>query len=179
MAKKPPTGGDDKDKIVDLKIAVTGHNKIRKKINALSGVSAALMSKQHLQRLMLERTLERFDKEVDPAGNRWAPLSEQTIYRRMYTGGHPNKTLYQFGTLRNSIGVTSKRGLASATNLGFRIGIDSSDPRIIGIARLQNFGGYTWEGRRVPARRFLGIGRDDQRAAEGLMDQLATSALRS
>lgn len=119
--------------------------------------------------LLLKRTLTRFDAEVDPDGNPWAPLKQTTILRRRSMGLGPTPKLVRTRDLRSAIKLI-KGGIQGAifsnTGAGVRIGID--DPEIAKYGRVQNYG----DGR-VIARRFLGIGRLDVKAVDSLLRRKA------
>ena len=120
--------------------------------------------------LLLKRTLKRFDDEVDPDGRRWTPLAHETLMRRRRNpSARGTKILNATGKMRASI----KRLLgdphgafAVATGAGFRIGV--ADPLQADKARVHQNGTP-----RVPQRRFLGIGKTDITAVDGLLRRRA------
>ena len=118
--------------------------------------------------MLLRRTLERFDREVDPDGTPWKPLAPATVIIKRRLGfGHKGK-LKRTEALRRSIRVI-RGGLGTVytnTGAGFRIGVD--DPKVVEYARVQNSGAD-----RIPARRFLGIGRLDVKAVDSLLRRKA------
>lgn len=118
--------------------------------------------------LLLRRTLDRFDKEVDPDGNPWVPLADSTLRRKKQLGYGNKGKLKRTEKLRKSIRrIRSNLGATFInTGAGIRIGID--DPEVSKYARIQNKGSAI-----VPARRFLGIGALDIKAVDGLMRRKA------
>jgi len=121
--------------------------------------------------LLLQRTLRRFDQEVDPDGNRWAALKESTILRRRQMGLGPSPKLVRTRDMRDAIKLI-KGGIQGAiftnTGAGVRIGID--DEEIAKYGRAQNYGVPG----RIVARRFLGIGRLDVKAVDSLLRRKAS-----
>jgi hypothetical protein len=127
--------------------------------------------------LLLRRTLDRFDHELDPDGQHWKPLTEDTFKRRGYLNKEQaraglHQMLVRTGTLRDSIALI-RGGLDSTftnTGAGLRIGIPASarDARgelVSAYARIQN-----------RERRFLGIGALDVKAVDGLLRRIGAQA---
>lgn len=123
---------------------------------------------QEIGVLLQRRTIQRFDKEVDPDNRRWKPLSPATLRIKRRLGYGRKGMLKRTERLRNSIRVI-RGGFGSTftnTGAGVRIGVD--DPKVAEYARVQNRG----EGR-IPARRFLGIGSLDVKAVDSLLRRKA------
>lgn len=118
--------------------------------------------------LLLKRTLQRFDREVDPDERPWAPLKPSTIEIKRRLGyGHKGK-LKRTDAMRNAIRII-RGGLGTTftnTGAGVRIGIES--PKIAEYAKAQNQGTD-----RIVARRFLGVGRLDVKAVDSLLRRKA------
>lgn len=118
--------------------------------------------------LLLKRTKERFNREVDPDGAPWAPLTEETLRRKGRLGFADKGKLKRTEALYNAI--RKIRGGAgttfSNTGAGVRIGVD--DPKVVPYATVQNNGNG-----RIPARRFLGIGALDVKAVDSYMRRQA------
>lgn len=147
--------------------AVTGDKALLARIATIQSGVGTLVSRERLGAFLLRRMLDRFDREEDPTGKRWASRSANT------KGSH--KLLNRTGVLRSSIGVlggAGGTGFGVATGAGFRIGVrahtvkDSSgraiNPAIYGKVHQQGNG-------RVPQRRFLGIGALDIKAVDSLL----------
>lgn len=99
---------------------------------------------------MVLATTERFDKEVDPQGSSWHPLTTATIERKRRKG-KILKILQQDGDLRRTIVYQ-----ASADQ------VEIGTNRIYGA--IHQFGGQAGRGRSVtiPARPFLGVSEAEQ-----------------
>lgn len=123
--------------------------------------------------LLLRRTLDRFDKGVDPDYLPWKPLEEATIRRRARNPkarGH--QLLFEEGGLRAAIKVIrgSAAGLAYVnTGAGLRIGVDDPYQKKKALAHQKGLG-------HVPIRRFLGIGSKDVKSVDGLLRRRADKA---
>lgn len=123
--------------------------------------------------LLLRRTLDRFDREVDPDGQPWVDLTDATQSRKKRAGAGDKKKLVRERTLRDSIKVI-RGGLDSTfvnTGAGLRIGIDGnttdSDGELVSVyARIQN-----------RHRRFLGVGRLDVKAVDSLLRRAGEQAV--
>lgn len=120
--------------------------------------------------LLLKRTLQRFDREVDPDGNHWRPLAVTTLARRVAEGYGEGPILQRTRQLRNSI--TLIRGAATGmvyTNTGASVRIGVADEDQVDKARAHQYGTM-----HMPRRRFLGIGRLDIKAVDTLLRRKAT-----
>ncbi len=119
--------------------------------------------------LLLRRTKDRFNREIDPDYVRWQELAPLTLLRKRQGGYADKGKLKRTEQLFKSIHIIKGRVTGSVfTNTGasLRIGID--DPNEVEKAAAQNYGTP-----RIPARRFLGIGRLDVKAVDGLMRRRA------
>lgn len=120
--------------------------------------------------LLLKRTLERFDREVDPFGVPWRELAPSTLRRKAALGYGSSPKLVRTREMRSAIQLIRGRadgGMFTNTGAGSRIGI--VDPDVVPKARAQNRGVPG----RIPARRFLGIGPLDVKAVDGFMRRKA------
>lgn len=140
---------------------VTGQEKISTRLNKIRSMTGAFLLGQELRNLLLKRTLDRFDRGVDPDNVPWKPLSMSTIARRR-RAGQGERILFVTGKLRESIVIIRGRGFVTATNTGagFRIGVEDPD---VAYGRMHQIGIG------VPQRRFLGIGRLDVVAVNALL----------
>lgn len=121
-----------------------------------------------IQTLLLKRTKDRFAREVDPDGKPWVPLHPATLARKQRLGYGDAQKLVRTGKMRDSIKVI-RGGLGSTffnTGAGFRIGIQ--DEEVARYAIEQNKGTE-----KIPARRFLGLGRLDIKAVDSLLRRKA------
>lgn len=117
-----------------------------------------------LGELLLRRTLDRFDREVDPDGRDWAPLKESTLARRRRDGKKGSKKLFVTGAMRGDIKLIRGSAIgAIATNTGAGVRIGVTDPAQVTKAGAHNYG------RGSPQRRFLGIGRLDIKSVDSFM----------
>jgi phage virion morphogenesis protein len=129
---------------------------------------------KNIGEVLVRSTQDRFDSQTDPDGRPWQRLKASTIAGKALRG-HSDKILRQRGYLSDSI-------RSQANENGVRVGTN----RIYGA--IQHFGGKTkphvirpknkkalaWPGARnparavnhpgseIPARRFLGISRQDR-----------------
>ena len=149
---------------------VRGVNKLAQRIRTIRerlGVAAMV---EEVGALLLRRTQDRYDKEVDPDGRPWVPLAKTTLQRRRRAGGiSGKKILVQTGALRASIQLI-RGGLsgAIATNTGAGVRIGVADEEQLGKAATHNYGRVA-----TPMRKFLGIGRLDIRAVDSFMRRRA------
>jgi phage gpG-like protein len=123
--------------------------------------------------MLHRRTMERFDKEIEPSGKRWAPLSEYTLGDPR-AGAQGRRILNRTGKLRSSIRII-RGGLGSTftnTGAGARIGIQDPEMAEIGAALNKGVQG------RIPARKFLGIGPTDIASVDAYLRRRGNEALR-
>jgi phage gpG-like protein len=149
--------------MLEAKVTLSGASKLKRRIDHIGTGVREMLGREQLADFILRRIQERYLQETDPSGNRWRALSPNTK-----AGA---QILLKKGNLFKQIGYIagSNQGkLASATGLGFRIGIrplqvvETSrngvsrivDPSVYG--RVHQFGSG-----RVPQRRFLGISKLD------------------
>lgn len=144
---------------------VTGERALLQRIATIQAGVGPLVARERLGAFLVRRMQDRFDREVDPDGNRWKARAPST------RGGH--KLLNRTGKLRGALGVLEGvgGGFGSATGAGFRIGIRSQkvkdgnrtvDTAVYGKAHHQG-------NKHVPQRRILGIGALDVKAVDSLM----------
>ena len=118
--------------------------------------------------LLVKRTKDRFNRGIDPNYTPWKPLAPATLEIKRRLGYGQKGMLKRTENMYNAIRVI-RGGLdtfSALTGAGLRIGID--DPDIAEYARFQQRGT-----KKIPARRFLGIGRLDIKAVDGLMRRKA------
>lgn len=124
--------------------------------------------------LLLERTLRRFDQEVDPDGKPWQDLAPATIMIKRRLGYGNKGKLKRTETLRNSIDIV-KGSVSGAvftnTGAGVRLGVKGGS-KVAAYGRAQNYGTE-----RIPARRFLGIGALDVKAVDSFMRRRAQQVM--
>ena len=118
--------------------------------------------------VLYDQTMDRFEKEKDPDGNKWAPLTPLTLSNRR----QPKGILRDSGELIRSIHFT-----ASAANA--EVGTNLNHPKVwimqhgakIKPRRFQSLRipvaggaeGYVFsKGVEIPARPYIGIGREDE-----------------
>ena len=158
---------------------VRGAEKLRRRIQTIRDTLGVKALTTEIGDLLLRRTLDRFDKQVDPDGRPWTPLAQSTLERRKRAGGRPGMPiLRQSGELRGSIKLIRtavEAGTATYVNTGagVRIGVEG-DSDLIGKARAHQKG-YKPKG--IPIRRFMGVGRLDITAVDGLMRRAAKKAM--
>lgn len=115
--------------------------------------------------LLLRRTHDRFDQEVDPDGEPWRELAAATIIAKRRMGYGARGKLKRTGKLRDSIKLLRGNvagSLYTNTGAGVRIGVE--DPAVAKYGRVHQNSSRT-----VPRRRFLGIGRLDVKAVDSLL----------
>lgn len=102
---------------------------------------------------LLNATQARFDREIDPAGNPWAPLKPETKARKRRKD-HRDKILQMEGHLRDDLAMQADPD-----------GVEIGTNRVYGATH--QFGDAS---RGIPARPFLGISEDD---TQYILDVLA------
>ncbi len=111
------------------------------------------------------RTRDHFDNQQDPDGNAWAPLADSTLERKQALGVPINKILHgQTLHLRDTIFPffgTDEAGV-------------STGPGTDAYAATQMFGD---ESRNIEARRFMGLGEEDEREILDIIEAEILSAL--
>lgn len=145
---------------------VKGDRALLQRIATIQAGVGALVSRERLGAFLVRRMKDRFDREVDPEGNRWKGRADST------RGAH--KLLNRTGRLRGAIGVlggAGGTGFGVVTGAGFRIGVRSQNisdgTRTINPAL---YGKVHHQGNKhVPQRRFLGIGALDVKAVDSLL----------
>lgn len=157
---------------------VRNTSRVKSSLAGLSAATSVALSSGRLERLLLRRTLERFQTlganrraQKSPEGDTWARPTKHTMRKRKLSSDS-NRALFDTGALMDSISVLrselrSKAALASPTGAGFSIGVQAGSPAEK-YARLHQFGGRTKYGR-VPARRYLGISAEDVKAVEDML----------
>lgn len=146
---------------------VRGADKLKRRISTIRTTLALPALTESIGQLLLRRTLDRFDREVSPNNEAWAPLKEETERRKKRDGfsrGKLKRTL----ALRNSIKLIRGGAGTFYTNTGAGVRIGVEDPEIAEYGGVQNRGSKT-----IPARQFLGIGRLDIKAVDSLLRRKA------
>lgn len=154
---------------------VKGAEKLATRIRTIRATLAVSVLENEIGQLLLRRTLDRFDREVDPDNKPWTPLAPSSLERRRRSGGKQGKKiLVQSGAMRGAIRRIrgSASGLVAAnTGAGFRIGVDDQEQTGKALAHQKGTSS-------IPVRRFLGIGRLDIKAVDGLLRRRSIEALR-
>lgn len=153
---------------------VRGAQRLGQRIASIRAAYALPPLVDEISALLLKRTLERFDREVDPDNRPWRPLTAYTLQRREKEGYGPGPILQRTKTLRSSIRVIRGAAVGATyanTGAGSRIGVD--DPETVQRAAVHNKGSA-----HIPARRFLGIGRLDVKAVDSLLRRKAANLSR-
>lgn len=149
---------------------VRGAERLGRRIATIRAAVSVPVLVREANELLLRRTLDRFDREVDPDGKPWPALAGSTLERRKRANGFVGKPkLVQTGELRASIQLIrgGEGTLYTNTGAGGRIGIEG-DEALVGKARAHQRG-Y----KNIPVRRFLGIGKNDVTAVDGLLRRTA------
>lgn len=156
---------------------VHGDQKLLKRLATLRKGLPPLVSKERLGAFLIRRMQARFEQRVDPDQVPWKARSPAT------DGNHP--LLERTGQMRKAIAVlggANGGGLGVATGAGFKIGVKSINV-IDGDGKAANTAVYgrthQLGTKRVPKRRFIGIGRLDVKAVDSLMRREAAKLLRS
>lgn len=146
---------------------VRGADKLRARLQRVGDAVNLAALIEDIGQTLERRTIQRFDREIDPDEQPWQPLAEVTLRDKKKLGFGNRRKLVRTGELRSSIRrIRGTAGLAVNTGAGFRIGIEN--PKVAKRGRYLNFGTG-----KIPARRFLGIGRLDVRAVDGLLRRKA------
>lgn len=149
---------------------VKGAEKLGRRIATVRAALALPPLTQEIGKLLLKRTRNRFDKEIDPSGNQWRALAPATLEIKKRLGYGDKGKLKRTESLRNSIRLIRGGAGTLYTNTGASVRIGIEDPVEAAIGRIQNYG----EGK-IPARRFLGIGELDVKAVDSLLRRKAKS----
>ena len=134
---------------------------------------------------LYDQTLERFERETDPDGNKWAPLTPLTLSNRR----QPRGILRDSGELMRSIHFKATADRAEVgTNLNHpKVWVMQNGatikPRRFKHLRIPVAGGSKGhvfsKGVSVPARPYIGVGRQDaELAREELKSYLETNNLK-
>lgn len=162
---------------------VRGATKVRRALGTLGSIPELVLARQRIERLIVRRTRERFAPEganpraqKSPQGVPWAPLSRLTPLLRSTNKGGKDQALVDTGLLRSQIGLVRGRleqALRSPTGASAFVGVTGSRKD---VGRLHQFGGTNDFGFPVPARPFLGIGNDDVKAVQGVINRIVARA---
>lgn len=160
-------------------VKVVGQRAVLLRLQKIRNNFSTIVRDVQLDQWLKRRTLARFDKGVSPDGSPWKKPEASTLRRRKYAGAG-TKPLVRTGALRKAIDIIagSREGLFTInTGLGFRIGIN--DPDISDYGRAHNEGLYSpMINKKLPQRRFIGIGPSDVRAAHDLLRRKAAEIIR-
>ena len=153
--------------MVDTKY-VRGATKLKARIATLRRNLDLPGLMEETKTLLLRRTMQRFDAEVDPDYKPWADLKPSTLKRKKSHGHGSAKKLVESRDMRGAIKVIRGGAGTTFTNTGagFRIGIEDED--IAEYGRVQNRGK-----KGLVARRFLGIGARDVKSVDNLLRRRA------
>jgi phage gpG-like protein len=149
---------------------VSGATRLSKRIATIRAGLGIAALQHEVAALMLRRTEERFDREVDPDNKSWRALARVTreAKRRAGVGGILKRTLL----LRQSLQIirgTVTDAVYTNTGAGFRIGV--SGPAAA-YGRHHQHGTPT-----IPKRRFLGVGALDIRSVDGFLRRRADKVI--
>ena len=150
---------------------VYGARRLQVRIATIRAALVLPALSQELGKLLVRRTLERFDREVDPGERPWKALKTDTLKRR--SGSGSTKILNRTGALRGAIRLIrgGQDSIYTNTGAGVRIGVD--DPRQLTKARTHQRG---YPKGNIPARRFLGIGKNDVKSVDSFLRRRADVA---
>lgn len=149
-------------------IRIAGARALQDRLKDIRALPKTIANDPRIPEAIIERQKRRFVTKKGPDGRRWRQLSSEFFKRKF----NPTKSdiLVDSGALRDSIGVTGRRG--RVTGLGFRIGITQS--RLVGRGELHQTGGRSpLTGGPIPARPFLGIAKEDVTIVERLLLRIA------
>lgn len=156
-----------------IRVEVTGEQKeLVERLKKLSEIDAK-GTLRAIGELLRSSTVERFQEERDPEGNKWAPS-----IRAGETGG---KTLTQTAKLRTSIAAQSdSRGVAVGTNDIRAASLQFGDTRTIRAKNkkyLRFKVGGAWRSVEkvtihIPARPFLGISKEDEAEIQATIEDM-------
>ena len=162
---------------------VRGASKVRRALGELGSVPELVLAQQRIERLIVRRTRERFAPaganrraQASPQGVPWEPLSRLTPLLRSTNKGGTDQALVDTGLLRSQIGVVRGRledAIRTPTGASAFVGVTGSRKD---VGRLHQFGGTNDLGFPVPARPFLGIGDDDVKAVQGVINRIVARA---
>lgn len=148
---------------------VRGAERLKQRIETIRTRLALPALTNEIGELLLRRTLDRFDRAVDPDGRPWKPLSPATLRRKSAAGYAGKGSLKRTETLRKSIRIIKSNAGATFINTGAgaRIGVTGeAEAR----ARVHQYGSRT-----VPARRFLGVGALDVKSTDSFLRRRAAA----
>ncbi|ALT57997.1 tail completion or Neck1 protein [Pseudomonas phage SM1] len=152
---------------------VGGAKKLQQRIATIRRNLALPALTSEIGDLLYRRTMDRFRRMVDPDENPWKDLAPATLRRKQAEGYGDAQKLVRKGFLRDSIQKITG-GISGAlfinTGAGVRIGI--TDPGVAEYAAVQNRGSRDG---RIPARRFLGIGRLDVKSVDSFLRRKANN----
>jgi hypothetical protein len=160
---------------------VQGAAKLSQRIATIRDRLALPVMVEQIGKRLLERTWDRFDKQVDPDGVKWKKLEDSTLERRARAGITSNEILKRSRRLRESIKII-KGGAGSTffnTGAGLRIGIDPSATGTRG----ESMAAYAAVMQRgdnkhgTKPRRFLGIGALDVKSVDSLLRRAGDNAV--
>lgn len=147
--------------------SISGVKAFQNRLRKIRELPRRVANAPEVRETIVERTKDRFRTKRDPKGKRWKRLNREGVILRQNT--NLNDILVDSGELRDSIGVTSRRG--TATGLGFRIGV--TDPTLAGVLAMHQRGGISpLTGGEVPARQILGISKQDLTVIERLLKRI-------
>lgn len=147
---------------------VKGVEKLQRRIATIRQNLALPVLNAEIAGLLLNRTLRRFEQEVDPNNSPWKPLAEATQVTKRRKGVGDRKILQATGELKKSIRII-KGGVGTvATNTGASVRIGVDEPKVLKRAHAAQKG---WG--KNPMRRFIGLGALDIKAVDSLLRRKA------
>lgn len=147
---------------------VRGADKLQTRIATIRRSLKLAALTDEMGQILLKRTLDRFEREVDPNGIAWTALKDSTLRRKAYLGYGNKKKLQRSGKLKDSIRVIRGGAGSTFTNTGAGLRIGIENPEVALYGKIQNTGNG-----RIRARRFLGIGALDIKAVDALLRRKA------
>lgn len=159
------------------KARVSGASRLRQRLTDLGiGISRFSRSSE-VRDTLVDLAKKRFDTKKDPQGRRWKSLVTGTFTRGLRRNTDLGDIGVDTGLLRDSIAVI--RGNSGPTvfntGAGFRIGVKGKARRY--AATFQQGGKSPLTGGRVPGRRFLGVGFEENKAVERLAQEMIDKRL--
>lgn len=123
-----------------IQIDVDADDALKRLLNIVDGLEQARPLYKTLGETLTNLHQDRFDAQISPTGQAWAPLSPKTAKRKQF-----GRILYRSGVLRNTLRY-------NASSREVRFGTD------------RKYGIYHQFGtRHMPARPWLGVSQSDEK----------------
>jgi hypothetical protein len=157
---------------------VTGAERLKRRLSAIRTTLQLPALTNEIGLLLLRRMQDRYDREVDPEGERWVPLARKTVLDKQRLGVGSKGILKRTDELRHAIQII--RGSVAGTMFtntggGVRIGV-SGPPKVVSRGRAHQRGVPQ---KHLPQRRFLGIGSLDVRSVDSMLRRKAVDIERT